>query len=283
MLQASGSTPRYNHCYFNTSRPRPPLLVPLHSCSYVGQFPPNCERILGSEGSAHGFHFLPQKICWRPHTSHLFFYSSDLSIPCCFSGCFFYFSPSLAAVFIPRTFLSVHAHCLCLFSAQFPLFIASLFASVLFSAVTFTLPIWSSWFVSPLFLPSSSHPFAPPFRTCPLPCLWATLPLLSTPPFLLLRLSRSPPPSFIYGNMLMGQTQVKKNNKDLSSYRGEKHKLNTSESAHTINHGGLSFVLKSKAIHQKEQRKKNKGMLEGGWGEACMARSTLDLIGSSGK
>lgn len=61
----------------------------------------------------------------------------------------------------------------------------------------------------------------------------------------------------------MGQTQVKKNNKDLSSYRGEKHKLNTSESAHTINHGGLSFVLKSKAIHQKEQRKKNKGMLEG--------------------
>lgn len=129
-----------------------------------------------------GGHFLLQiiKRTWRSEgfSSWIsFFFSSDLSISSflCIS---FYFM-SLPALIYPSLIFSFCTFCL------FPITFAFLF-HFLFSAVTFRLPIQS---------PSLLRPFTPTF----LPCLWATL--LST--------STSPLPSFIYGNMLMGQTQVK--------------------------------------------------------------------------
>lgn len=99
-------------------------------------------------------------------------------------------------------------------SERFPLFISPLVKNFLllfisqsisfclcvcvFSAVTFRIPRQ----LAHPFPSLSLHPFTPPYRTWPLPCLWATFPSNSLHSLLTF------PPSFIYWNMLMVQTQV---------------------------------------------------------------------------
>ena len=111
---------------------------------------------------------------------------------------------------------SVHLSVFMLFNIHTLPSISSLFPSVLFSAVTFTLVIWSSWLAS-LSIHSPLH-----FAHAYCPASGPHFPPPQPPPSRLPSISTSPP-YFIYGNMLMGQTQVKI--EYFSVRRGEKQKL----------------------------------------------------------
>lgn len=98
------------------------------------------------------------------------------------------------------------------------------------------------------------HPFTPPFRTCPLPCLWATLSSTS------LSAPSQPLPLFYLWEYADGANPGKDRFFLVTGWklkwRKESGGVRVKEQAQLIT--DLSFVLKSKAIHQKQWRENKK-------------------------
>lgn len=121
------------------------------------------------------------------------FYLSGLSNPSCFFGILIHISScSVSCRFLHYIHIYFLLLSICV-SLSFHLHL-----SLLFAAVTFTLLVLSSWLISPTFY-SMCSPLHFPHVHCP-----ASGPHFPPSPF---HFSLSL--SFIYGNMLMGQTQVK--------------------------------------------------------------------------
>lgn len=175
-----------------------------HLCSFDsrimgGHSSLNYERTLGPDSLVHGFDFLPGKLFWQRFTMQLFIHH-----------CFQYISFSsifISCCHLIDLYISASGCFLCFFICTFPLFKHPSTFEFLFSFIFPFLILCSHLQISdpeqlahlyPSFSIHSSLHIA--LAHCP-----AFRPALRSTP--LLYISTFPP--VIYGNMLMGQTQVK--------------------------------------------------------------------------